>query len=239
MLRQEEDAMSEPTILIVEDEAPIREMLAFALERAGFRWLEAEDARAAQIAVADQRPDLILLDWMLPDLSGIDLARRLKKDEHSADIPIIMLTARGEEEDKVRGLEAGADDYVTKPFSPRELVARIRAVLRRAAGAAGEEAPLEIEGLLLDPRSHRVSAGGRPLEMGPTEFRLLRFFMQHPERVFSRSSLLDNVWGRNVYVEERTVDVHIRRLRKALAPTGHDRLVQTVRGAGYRFSSRV
>ncbi|HEB99826.1 MAG TPA: phosphate regulon transcriptional regulatory protein PhoB [Thiotrichales bacterium] len=231
--------MSEPTILIVEDEAPIREMLAFALERAGFRWLEAEDARAAQIAVADQRPDLILLDWMLPDLSGIDLARRLKKDEHSADIPIIMLTARGEEEDKVRGLEAGADDYVTKPFSPRELVARIRAVLRRAAGAAGEEAPLEIEGLLLDPRSHRVSAGGRPLEMGPTEFRLLRFFMQHPERVFSRSSLLDNVWGRNVYVEERTVDVHIRRLRKALAPTGHDRLVQTVRGAGYRFSSRV
>jgi len=239
MLQQEEHAMSEPTILIVEDEAPIREMLAFALERAGFRWLEAEDARAAQIAVADQRPDLILLDWMLPDLSGIDLARRLKKDEHSADIPIIMLTARGEEEDKVRGLEAGADDYVTKPFSPRELVARIRAVLRRAAGAAGEEAPLEIEGLLLDPRSHRVSAGGRPLEMGPTEFRLLRFFMQHPERVFSRSSLLDNVWGRNVYVEERTVDVHIRRLRKALAPTGHDRLVQTVRGAGYRFSSRV
>ncbi len=231
--------MSEPTILIVEDEAPIREMLAFALERAGFRWLEAEDARAAQIAVADQQPDLILLDWMLPDLSGIDLARRLKKDEHSADIPIIMLTARGEEEDKVRGLEAGADDYVTKPFSPRELVARIRAVLRRAAGAAGEEAPLEIEGLLLDPRSHRVSVRGRPLEMGPTEFRLLRFFMQHPERVFSRASLLDNVWGRNVYVEERTVDVHIRRLRKALAPTGHDRLVQTVRGAGYRFSSRV
>ena len=225
-------------ILIVEDEPSIREMVAFALERAGFEFSEAETAGEAQVSIADQQPDLILLDWMLPDLSGIDLARRLKKEELSAGIPIIMLTARGEEEDKIRGLDAGADDYVTKPFSPRELVARIKAVLRRIHGEESDQL-LEVEGLELDPAGHRVSVDGQALEMGPTEFRLLHFFMTHPERVFSRSRLLDSVWGRNVYVEERTVDVHIRRLRKALSAHGHDRLIQTVRGAGYRFSTRV
>ncbi len=230
--------MTAATILIVEDEPAIRDMVRFALERAGFATREAADAASAQVAVADQPPDLVLLDWMLPDLSGIDLARRLRKDELTRHIPVVMLTARGEEEDKVRGLEVGADDYITKPFSPRELVARIRAVLRRAQGERSER-PLEVEGLVLDPIGHRVSANGEVLAMGPTEFRLLHFFMAHPERVFSRSRLLDSVWGRNVYIEERTVDVHIRRLRKALAPHGHDRLIQTVRGAGYRFSTQV
>jgi len=225
-------------ILIVEDEPAIREMVVFALERAGFQYTEAETAGAAQVSIADEQPDLILLDWMLPDLSGIDLARRLKKEELSAGIPIIMLTARGEEEDKIRGLDAGADDYITKPFSPRELVARIKAVLRRVYGEESDQL-LEVEGLVLDPGGHRVSVNGEALEMGPTEFRLLHFFMTHPERVFSRTRLLDSVWGRNVYVEERTVDVHIRRLRKALSVHGHDRLIQTVRGAGYRFSTRA
>lgn len=230
--------MNDSTILIVEDEPAIREMVGFALDRAGFSWIEAENAAEAQVAVADQQPDLILLDWMLPDMSGIDLARRLKKDELTENIPIIMLTARGEEEDKIRGLEVGADDYVTKPFSPRELVARIKAVIRRVGGDKAEE-PIEVNGLVLDPVGHRVSASGEALEMGPTEFRLLHFFMTNPERVFSRSRLLDSVWGRNVYVEERTVDVHIRRLRKALSEHGHDQFIQTVRGAGYRFSTRV
>jgi two-component system phosphate regulon response regulator PhoB len=228
----------ETTILIVDDEAAIREMVGFALERAGFRWLEAEDAATAQVQIADQRPDLVLLDWMLPDLSGIHLARRLKRDELTANLPIIMLTARGEEEDRVSGLEVGADDYVTKPFSPRELIARIKAVLRRSAPAEADVS-LECEGLSLDATGHRVTAAGKPVELGPTEFRLLHFFMTHADRVYSRAQLLDSVWGRNVYVEERTVDVHIRRLRKALEPQGHDRLVQTVRGAGYRFSARV
>lgn len=230
--------MSDNRILIVEDEPAIREMVGFALDRAGLIWSEAENATDAQVAIADQPPALILLDWMLPDMSGIDLARRLKKDELTAGIPIIMLTARGEEEDKIRGLEVGADDYVTKPFSPRELVARIKAVMRRATGAKSDD-PINVEGLELDPVGHRVSSQGQPLEMGPTEFRLLHFFMTNPERVFSRSRLLDSVWGRNVYVEERTVDVHIRRLRKALAIHGHDQYIQTVRGAGYRFSTRV
>ncbi|MFP5505935.1 MAG: phosphate regulon transcriptional regulator PhoB [Gammaproteobacteria bacterium] len=227
----------ETTVLIVDDEAPIREMVGFALERAGFRWIEAADAASAQVAIADHKPDLVLLDWMLPDLSGIHLARRLKREELTAHLPIIMLTARGEEEDRIRGLEVGADDYVTKPFSPRELVARIKAVLRRS-GTAEAEPRIEIGGLCLDAVGHRVSAADDNLELGPTEFRLLHFFMTHPDRVFSRAQLLDSVWGRNVYVEERTVDVHIRRLRKALSPHGHDRLVQTVRGAGYRFSER-
>ncbi|MBI5040054.1 MAG: phosphate regulon transcriptional regulator PhoB [Gammaproteobacteria bacterium] len=230
--------MPETTILIVDDEAAIREMVGFALERAGFRWLEAGDAAAAQVVIADQRPDLVLLDWMLPDLSGIHLARRLKREELTAHLPIIMLTARGEEEDRIRGLEVGADDYVTKPFSPRELIARIKAVLRRS-GQAETETQIECEGLCLDATGHRVTVAGTPVDLGPTEFRLLHFFMTHAERVFSRAQLLDSVWGRNVYVEERTVDVHIRRLRKALEPRGHDRLVQTVRGAGYRFSAKV
>ena len=230
--------MNAKRILVVEDEQPIREMISFALDNAGFASQEAADARQAQTLIADGLPDLILLDWMLPGMSGIDYARRLKKDELTHEIPIIMLTARTEEEDKVHGLESGADDYVTKPFSPRELVARIKAVMRRG-GPPAEDEILEANGLLLDTASHRVSAGDVILEIGPTEYRLLEFFMSHPERVYSRSQLLDRVWGSNVYVEERTVDVHIRRLRKALEPHGYDALIQTVRGAGYRFSTRL
>jgi two-component system phosphate regulon response regulator PhoB len=185
--------------------------------------------------VLEQLPDLILLDWMLPNLSGIEYARQLKKAEYTRGVPIIILTARGEEEDKVRGLEVGADDYVTKPFSPRELLARIKAVLRRSAPQATDEA-IELRGLALDPASHRVIAQGQPLDMGPTEFRLLHFFMTHPERVYSRRQLLDMIWGVNAYVEERTVDVHIRRLRKVLEPFGYDEVIETVRGVGYRLS---
>lgn len=225
-------------ILIVEDEKPIRDMIAFGLRRAGFEVLEAEDCSTARSRVADRLPDLMLIDWMLPDQSGLELTRALKKDESTREVPVIMLTARAEEEDKVRGLDGGADDYVTKPFSPRELLARIKAVLRRSGGGTGDE-DISADGLVLNPASHRVSADGRDLSLGPTEFRLLHFFMTHPERVYSRSQLLDRVWGGNVYVEERTVDVHIRRLRKALEPCDYDRFVQTVRGAGYRFSTRV
>ena len=230
--------MSGKTILIVEDEKPIREMVSFALGRAGYTLVEAGDIAEAFECLARQVPDLILLDWMLPGASGLELARRLKKDELTRDVPIIMLTARGEEEDKVTGLEAGADDYITKPFSPRELQARIKAVLRRVT-PEGEASVIRVDGLELDTGGHRVTAQGQSLEMGPTEFRLLEFFMTHPERVYSRGQLLDRVWGRNSFVEERTVDVHILRLRKALAPSGHDAMIQTVRGAGYRFSSRV
>jgi len=230
--------MNSKRILIVEDEQPIREMVMFALAGAGYEVREATDAREAQACIAERVPDLVLLDWMLPGISGIDFARRLKRDELTRELPVIMLTARAEEEDKVQGLESGADDYITKPFSPRELVARIRAVLRRGGSGAGDET-LRAGDLSLDVASHRVSAGETPLDIGPTEYRLLEFFMSHPERVYSRSQLLDRVWGSNVYVEERTVDVHIRRLRKALEPHGHDTLVQTVRGAGYRFSTRI
>lgn len=230
--------MNPKRVLIVEDEQPIREMIAFALESAGYEIQEATDAREAQNLIAEGLPDLILLDWMLPGMSGIDYARRLKKEELTQEIPVIMLTARAEEEDKILGLDSGADDYITKPFSPRELVARIKAVMRRGGPPVADEI-LEANGLVLDTASHRVSAGNYTLEIGPTEYRLLEFFMSHPERVYSRSQLLDRVWGSNVYVEERTVDVHIRRLRKALEPYGHDGLIQTVRGAGYRFSTRV
>ena len=230
--------MNAKHILIVEDEQPIREMVMFALASAGYEAHEAADARQAQTVIAERLPDLLLLDWMLPGISGIDFARRLKKDDLTRELPIIMLTARAEEEDKVQGLESGADDYITKPFSPRELVARIRAVLRRGAPTADHEI-LHADGLTLDLASHRVSSGDTLLEMGPTEYRLLEFFMSHPERVYSRGQLLDRVWGSNVYVEERTVDVHIRRLRKVLEPHGHDALIQTVRGAGYRFSTRI
>ncbi|OYY73446.1 MAG: phosphate regulon transcriptional regulatory protein PhoB [Gammaproteobacteria bacterium 28-57-27] len=230
--------MSGKNILIVEDEKPIREMVGFSLGRAGFTVTEAGDISEAFECLAHQLPDLILLDWMLPGASGLELARRLKRDELTRDVPIIMLTARGEEEDKVTGLEAGADDYITKPFSPRELQARIRAVLRRSS-SEDESGIVRIEGLELDTESHRVSANQSPVEMGPTEFRLLEFFMTHPERVYSREQLLDRVWGRNSFVEERTVDVHILRLRKALSPSGYESMIQTVRGAGYRLSSRV
>ncbi len=230
--------MTAKQILIVEDEKPIRDMIAFGLKRAGYEVREAEDGRAARVQVADQAPDLVLADWMLPDMSGLELTRLLKKDPATKDLPIIMLTARAEEEDKIRGLEGGADDYITKPFSPRELLARIKAVLRRH-GADDEDEVYTLGGLTLNAASHRVMAGEAEVSLGPTEFRLLKFFITHPERVYSRAQLLDRVWGGNVYVEERTVDVHIRRLRKALEPSGCDRLVQTVRGAGYRFSGQV
>lgn len=229
--------MSARQILIVEDERPIREMIAFGLRRAGFEVAEAEDCRAARARIADRRPDLLLVDWMLPDMSGLELTRQLKKDKETREVPIIMLTARAEESDKVSGLEGGADDYVTKPFSPRELLARINAVLRRVSAGTVDEVVFA-GGLTLDAAGHRVLAGETSVPLGPTEYRLLAFFMTHPERVYTRGQLLDRVWGGNVYVEERTVDVHIRRLRKALETTGHDALVQTVRGAGYRFSTR-
>ncbi len=230
--------MSAKQILIVEDERPIREMIAFGLRRAGFEVREAGDALAARSEVADRRPDLLIVDWMLPDTSGLELTRQLKRDANTRDLPVIMLTARAEEGDKVAGLEGGADDYLTKPFSPRELLARIQAVLRRAAPAEVEEA-LEFEGLRLDPVSQRVLAGERTVALGPTEYRMLAFFMKHAERVYTREQLLDRIWGGNVYVEERTIDVHIRRLRKALEEFGYDRFIQTVRGSGYRFSSRA
>ncbi len=228
--------MSGKTVLIVDDEPAIREMIAVALEMADYQCLEAGDAREAHALIIDRQPDIILLDWMLPGTSGIELARRLKKEETTANIPIIMLTAKVEEDNKIRGLEVGADDYITKPFSPRELVARLKAVLRRAT-PLGIDDPIEVDGLALDPASHRVTANDSPLNIGPTEYRLLQFFMTHQERVYTRSQLLDQVWGGNVYVEERTVDVHIRRLRKALGER-HDYLIQTVRGAGYRFSAK-
>lgn len=225
------------TILVVDDEQPIREMVEFSLERAGFKVVEAADGTEARIAIADQQPDLILLDWMLPDISGLDLARALRRENLAREIPIVMLTARTEEEDKVRGLDAGADDYVTKPFGPRELIARIKAVLRRAAGDTSDEV-LETGPLRIEVAAHRVLVHDEAVHLGATEFRLLKFFVGHPERVYTREQLLDHVWGPNVYVEERTVDVHIRRLRKALDGTGAERFVQTVRGAGYRFSTR-
>ncbi|WP_020614787.1 phosphate regulon transcriptional regulator PhoB [Aromatoleum toluclasticum] len=224
-------------ILLVEDEPAIQELIAANLGRAGHHVVRAGDAETAQRIVRDALPDLVLLDWMLPGMSGIELARRLRADERTRAIPIIMLTARGEEQDKVAGLEMGADDYITKPFSPRELVARIKAVLRRRAPQATEDA-VELGGLSLDPATHRVFAGEQPVTLGPTEFRLLHFLMTHPERVHSRAQLLDQVWGDHVFVEERTVDVHVRRLRAALEPVGHDGLIQTVRGSGYRLSAQ-
>jgi two-component system phosphate regulon response regulator PhoB len=225
-------------VLLVEDEAPIREMIKFVLETSGFHVIEAEDYAVALTLLTEPYPDLVLLDWMLPGGSGIQFAQKLKQHEFTRDIPIIMLTARGEEEDKVRGLDAGADDYITKPFSPKELIARVKAVIRRASPASNEE-PVECEGLSLDPVSHRVTVKEEPLDIGPTEFKLLHFFMTHTERVYSRERILDNVWGTNVYVEDRTVDVHIRRLRKAISKYGHDNMIQTVRGSGYRFSTKI
>jgi two-component system phosphate regulon response regulator PhoB len=229
--------MTSKQILIVEDEKPIRDMIAFGLRRAGFDVREAEDSSGARASIADHRPDLMLVDWMLPDQSGLELTRAVKRNKDTEDLPVIMLTARADEHDKVSGLEGGADDYVTKPFSPRELLARINAVLRRSA-PAGSGGAIEAGGLVLDTASHRVTAGGQTVALGPTEYRLLQFFMEHPERVYTRGQVRDRVWGGNVYVEERTVDVHIRRLRKALEPFASDGLIQTVRGSGYRFSTR-
>jgi two-component system phosphate regulon response regulator PhoB len=222
-------------ILIVEDETAIRDMVAFALRKAGMDPVHAADARIAQSAIAERVPDMILLDWMLPGMSGLEYARRLRKEELTREVPIIMLTARGEETDRVNGLDAGVDDYVVKPFSARELVARIKAVMRRTHGDEGDGV-IDLGGLRIDGAAHRVYAGEQTVQIGPTEYRLLHFFMTHPERVYSRSQLLDQVWGGSVYVEERTVDVHIRRLRKTLEPFKLENLVQTVRGAGYRFS---
>jgi two-component system phosphate regulon response regulator PhoB len=227
--------MTGKTILLVEDEAAIREMICLALERAGYTVWQAENGAEADRLLTDGLPDLILLDWMLPGASGPEIARYLRRDEVTRDVPIIMLTARGDEEDCIRGLDSGVDDYMTKPFSPRELVARIKALLRRS-NPAEADGTIDAGGLVIDTHSHRVSANGHALEMGPTEFRLLQFFMTHTERVYSRTQLLDMVWSRGSFVEERTVDVHIRRLRKALESYGYDRMVQTVRGAGYRFS---
>ena len=224
------------TILVVEDEPAIQELIILNLKQAGYSPLRAADAEQAVELVRDELPDLVLLDWMLPGMSGIEFARRLRADQRTKDVPIIVLTARAEEQDKLAGLDIGADDYITKPFSPRELNARIKALLRRRAPQATDDT-IEASGLKLDPVSHRVSGSGKPLTLGPTEFRLLHFMMTHPERVYSRAQLLDQVWGDHVFVEERTVDVHIRRLRKALEETGHDRLVDTVRGVGYRFSA--
>lgn len=225
------------TILIVDDEQAIRQMLTFTLSGAGYDCVEAADAEQAQRALDAVHPDLILLDWMLPGVSGIDFARRLKRNTRAGTIPIVMLTAKGEEADKVRGLDSGADDYVTKPFSTGELLARVRALLRRTRqGAEGEV--LEAGPLRLDPGTYRVTVGSQALVLSPTEFRLLQFFITHPERVYSRSQLLDEVWGNEAYIEERTVDVHIRRLRRVLEPHRCDRLIQTVRSVGYRFSTQ-
>ena len=224
-------------ILVVEDEAPIREMLCFVLEQNDYQPIEAEDYDSAISWLIEPWPDLILLDWMLPGGSGIQFIKHLKREAMTRDIPVMMLTARGEEEDRVRGLEVGADDYITQPVPPKQLLAPIKAVMRRLPPMAVEEV-IEMQGLSLDPSSHRVMSETTPLEMGPTEYKLLHFFMTHPERVYSREQLLNHVWGTNVYVEDRTVDVHIRRLRKALEISGHDRMVQTVRGTGYRFSAR-
>ena len=226
------------TILVVEDEPGIQEVLKFNLGYQGHEVIIAADAEAASAALRQALPDLILLDWMLPGMPGIDFVKKIRADARLKDVPVIMLTARTEERDKVLGLETGADDYITKPFSPRELMARIKAVLRRRAPQMTDDV-VEIAGLRLDPTSHRVFGNGQPLELGPTEFRLLHFLMTHPERVYSRSQMLDHVWGDHVFVEERTVDVHIRRLRSALEATGHDKLIQTVRGAGYRLSETV
>lgn len=228
--------MSGNKILIVDDEEAIREMISVALELAGFSWIEADNSQSAHELIIDERPDLVLLDWMLPGTSGIELARRLKRDDATSEIPIIMLTAKGEEDNKIQGLDAGTDDYITKPFSTRELISRVNAVLRRSPG--GKNKALESSGLTLDPISHRITANDKTVDMGPAEYRLLEFFMSHQDRAYSRTQLLDQVWGGNVYVEDRTVDVHIRRLRKALTPYGFEHLIQTVRGTGYRFSDK-
>ncbi len=234
--------MTESTILIVDDEAAIRDMVGITLDLAGFSAISAADAHEAHVSIIDNKPDLVLLDWMLPGGSGIELARRLRRDEITTNIPIIMLTAKASEDNKVQGLNEGVDDYITKPFSPRELVARIKTVLRRVNGKQKDKV-LQVFDLKLDPTSHRISIEDKPVEMGPTEFRLLKFFLLNQEKVFSRDHIQDAVWGGNVYLEERTIDVHVRRLRKALCSIqntaiDYAKLIQTVRGAGYRFSVR-
>lgn len=229
--------MTRQRILIVDDEAAIREMIATSLELADFECMEAGNVQDAHRIIFDQPPDLVLLDWMLPGINGVDFARRLRREEASSHIPIIMLTAKTDEEHKVAGLDSGVDDYVTKPFSTRELISRIHAVLRRTNARSAQKV-LTAQALSLDPISQRVTVADQPLNMGPTEYRLLEFFMSHQDRAYSRTQLLDQVWGNSVYVEDRTVDVHIRRLRKALEPYQYENLIQTVRGTGYRFSTK-
>ncbi len=231
--------MADRTVLIVDDEFAIRDMLRMALELAGFRCIEAENIQQAYTLVVDERPDILLLDWMLPGGSGLELLRRLKRNDITRDLPVIMLTAKTAEDNVIQGLDVGADDYIAKPFAPKELIARIKALLRRSAGGSDNER-MQVAELVLDGESRRILIGDEPVNMGPTEFNLLQFFMSHPERAYSRGQLLDQVWGANVYVEERTVDVHIRRLRKALQlpQADYSDLIQTVRGTGYRFSAR-
>jgi len=230
--------MPKHTVLIVDDEAAIRDMLCIALEAADFNVLDAENAQQAHAAIIDKQPDLVLLDWMMPGTTGLELLRRLKRDDLTAKIPVIMLTAKAEEDSKISGLDAGADDFIPKPFSPRELISRVKAVLRRVGREELQE-PISIDQLVFDPIGHRVSIADQAINLGPTEYRLLQFFLTHQERVYSRDQILDYVWGGNVYLDERTVDVHIRRLRKAISVAGHENYVQTVRGAGYRFSAQL
>ena len=230
--------MPKHTILLVDDEAAIRDMLSIALEAADYNVLQAENAQQAHASIIDRQPDLILLDWMMPGTTGLELLRRLKRDELTEKIPVIMLTAKAEEDSKISGLDAGADDYIPKPFSPRELISRVKAVLRRI-GRQELKDIISVGEMHFDPQSHRVSINGEFINLGPTEYRLLQFFLTHQERVYSRDQILDYVWGGNVYLDERTVDVHIRRLRKAISVAGHENYVQTVRGAGYRFSTHL
>jgi two-component system phosphate regulon response regulator PhoB len=231
--------MPQNKVLIVDDEFAIRDMLRMALEIAEFECIEADNIQDAHRLVIDERPDVVLLDWMLPGGSGLELLRRLKRSDATRELPVIMLTAKTAEDNIIQGLDVGADDYITKPFAPRELIARLKALLRRAGSGESAER-LQVNDLVLDAESRRIFMGEKPVDMGPTEFNLLHFFMTHPERAYTRNQLLDHVWGANVYVEERTVDVHIRRLRKALQTSFADysNLIQTVRGTGYRFSAR-
>ena len=230
--------MPRHTILVVDDETSIREMLVISLESAGYNVLQAENAKTAHSLVLDKHPDLILLDWMMPVTTGLELLRRLKRDEMTDHIPVIMLTAKVEESSKISGLDSGADDYIAKPFSPRELLSRVKAILRRVSREELNDT-IVVGDLEFDPLEHRISIAGNLINLAPTEFRLLQFFLTHQERVYSRDQILDYVWGKNVYLDERTVDVHIRRLRKAISVAGHDEYVQTVRGAGYRFSTQL
>lgn len=236
--RDVECILNSLTILVVDDEQGIRDMVSMAMELAGFRCIKAESALEAIELIHDQKPDLLITDWMMPEVTGVELVRRLKRDGILQDVPTIMLTAKVEEDSAITGLESGADDYITKPFSPRELVARAKSLLRRQ-GKLDADAKLLIGGLELDTASHRVQINGKPIKLGPIEYRLLYFFVKHSDRVYSREQLLDRVWGTNVYVEERTVDVHIRRLRKALTVDGFEKRVETIRGAGYLFNSSL
>jgi two-component system phosphate regulon response regulator PhoB len=237
-MNTELNIMPKHTILLVDDEMAIRTMLCVALEAAGYNVLQAENAQQAHGIIIDRSPDLVLLDWMMPGTTGLELLRRLKRDELTEKIPVIMLTAKAEEDSKISGLDAGADDYIAKPFSPRELISRVKAILRRI-GRDELKAPICVGEMVFDPVGHRVTIANDPIDLGPTEYRLLQFFLTHQERVYSRDQILDYVWGGNVYLDERTVDVHIRRLRKAISVAGHENYVQTVRGAGYRFSTQI